>query len=105
MADGKAARGKATESDATYIAVASRTALDRNGVGAMAYKDCRVILRLGGSGVLVAVFKDPEGTEEEEEEEEMREEEGEGEGEGEGDNAENGREEVDMEMKGREHGT
>jgi len=33
------ARGKATEEDATYITVASRAALDRKGVGAVAYKD------------------------------------------------------------------
>ncbi|PUU75116.1 hypothetical protein B9Z19DRAFT_1091091 [Tuber borchii] len=52
------ARGKATEDDATYITVASRAALDTKGVGAVAYKDSKVILRKGGSGVLVAVYKE-----------------------------------------------
>jgi len=80
--DGVKARGKATEDDATYITVASRAALDVKGVGAVAYKDrygvfsrgrgggwrrliegigdefSKVILRKGGSGVLVAVYKE-----------------------------------------------
>ena len=34
-----AARGKALEADATYLSIAARTALDSNGVGAVAYKD------------------------------------------------------------------
>ena len=76
---GVKARGKATEDDATYITVASRAALDVKGVGAVAYKDrygvfsrgggrrliegiggdfSKVILRKGGSGVLVAVYKE-----------------------------------------------
>lgn len=68
-----AAAGKATEDDATYLTVASRSALDKDGVGAVAYKDrfvpqttrdthglltssSRVLLRKGEAGVLVAVF-------------------------------------------------
>lgn len=80
MYGGVKARGKATEDDATYITVASRAALDVKGVGAVAYKDrygvfsrggrrrrliegigdgfSKVILRKGGSGVLVAVYKE-----------------------------------------------
>lgn len=33
------AAGKATEDDATFLTVASRAALDKDGVGAVAYKD------------------------------------------------------------------
>lgn len=68
-----AAAGKATEDDATYLTVASRSALDTEGVGAVTYKDrfvtqttrstrdfltssSRVLLRKGEAGVLVAVF-------------------------------------------------
>ncbi|CUS15760.1 unnamed protein product, partial [Tuber aestivum] len=51
------AAGKATEDDATFLAVASRDALDGEGVGAVAFKDSRVMLKKG-DGVLVAVFKD-----------------------------------------------
>ncbi|KAG0125080.1 hypothetical protein HOY82DRAFT_581599 [Tuber indicum] len=58
MVRGAKARGKATEDDAIYITVASRAALDVMGVGAVAYKDSKVILRKGGSGVLVAVYKE-----------------------------------------------
>ncbi|KAL0638578.1 hypothetical protein Q9L58_002304 [Maublancomyces gigas] len=50
------AAGKATEDDATFLTVASRSALDTDGVGAVAYKDSRVLLRKGEAGVLVAVF-------------------------------------------------
>lgn len=51
------AAGKATEDDATFLAVASRDALDGEGVGAVIFKDSRVMLKKG-DGVLVAVFKD-----------------------------------------------
>ena len=82
----RAAAGKATEDDATFLAVASRDALDGEGVGAVAFKggfvlpfpfpflqreaqfggrvadhesgvSSRVMLKKG-DGVLVAVFKD-----------------------------------------------
>ncbi|KAI5785506.1 hypothetical protein DFH27DRAFT_261622 [Peziza echinospora] len=58
------ARGKATEADATYLTVAARTALDSKGVGAVAYKDSKVLLRKGASGILVAVFKEKDTLEE-----------------------------------------
>lgn len=58
------ARGKATESDSTYLTIAARTALDSKGVGAVAYKDSKVLLRKGLSGILVAVFKEKDTLEE-----------------------------------------
>ncbi|KAH0612726.1 uncharacterized protein H6S33_009106 [Morchella sextelata] len=51
------ASGKATEDDATYLVVASRDGLDADGVGAVVYKDSKVLIRKG-DGVLVAVFMD-----------------------------------------------
>ncbi|KAL7273143.1 hypothetical protein RUND412_004016 [Rhizina undulata] len=57
-------RGNATEEDATYITVASRTALDSKGVGAVAYRDSKIILRRGGGGILVAVYKEKDSLEE-----------------------------------------
>ncbi|RPB25840.1 hypothetical protein L211DRAFT_782529, partial [Terfezia boudieri ATCC MYA-4762] len=61
---GQTARGKATESDSTYLTIAARTALDSKGVGAVAYKDSKVLLRKGQSGILVAVFKEKDTLEE-----------------------------------------
>ncbi|KAF8463529.1 hypothetical protein BDZ91DRAFT_309591 [Kalaharituber pfeilii] len=58
------ARGKATEADATYLTIAARTALDSKGVGAVAYKDSKVLLRKGKTGILVAVFKEKDTLEE-----------------------------------------
>ncbi|KAA8899649.1 hypothetical protein FN846DRAFT_782198, partial [Sphaerosporella brunnea] len=50
----------ASQSDATNIQEASKTALDRNGIGAIALKGSKVILRRSGIGgsVLVGVHKD-----------------------------------------------
>ncbi|KAI5838368.1 hypothetical protein DFP73DRAFT_599883 [Morchella snyderi] len=58
------ARGKATEEDATYISVASRSALDPKGVGVVVYKDSKVILRKGNGFIMIAVFKEMDSLEE-----------------------------------------
>jgi hypothetical protein len=58
------ARGKASEEDAAYISVASKTALDKTGVGALAYKDSKVLLKKGGQGVLIAIYKEKDTLEE-----------------------------------------
>lgn len=49
--------GKAVEEDAAALVVASRNALDCNGVGAVRVRGDRVLLH-GGSGILVAVWKE-----------------------------------------------
>ncbi|KAI9787244.1 MAG: hypothetical protein M1839_003482 [Geoglossum umbratile] len=52
------ARGVATEADATFLTVAARRSLDKRAIGAVAYRDFKVLLSQLDSGVLVAVFKE-----------------------------------------------
>ena len=51
------AAGKAREDDAPQLTVASRSACDAEGVGAVTLRGSRVVLRRG-DGVLVGVFKE-----------------------------------------------
>lgn len=49
--------GKANQDDAAQLVVASRSACDAQGVGAVELRGSRVVLRLG-DGVLVGVWKE-----------------------------------------------